>query len=369
MTPRERMAAVMGGRLPDRVPFLPTISTDHACLACGRDFEEALADPALGQECLLGAALRYRADAVRLTIGPPESWYREKKVERVGGRLAQISRDDGRVEGYFDVEGGGKLVPPAGTRPEVSTLAEARKIPVPTAGEYLRRGCLENVRRLAAQAHEKGLFVIGMCSSQTINFMVEKTGRSDTALMLFHDEPALARTLIAKAVAISVEKGRAFAAAGVDCLYIGDSYASASVISPDTYRRFCAGAYRETAREFHRLGVFCYKHCCGNYDPLLEDLAETGVDGMDGIDPESGMSVRRTKERIGRLLTLMGGVSCLSLLNGTPERVEREAAACVLEGREGGRFVLGSACAVPRLAPPENIEAMRRAALAHGSYG
>lgn len=89
---------------------------------------------------------------------------------------------------------------------------------------------------------------------------------------------------------------------------------------------------------------------------------------MDGIDPTSGMSVKHTKEEIGTRLTLMGGMSCLTLLNGTPEEVYEEAKQCVLDGKPGGRYVLGSACAVPRDTPGENIAAARRAAEEHGRY-
>ena len=186
--------------------------------------------------------------------------------------------------------------------------------------------------------------------------------------MLFYDDPRLALALIDKAVAISIECCKAFIRIGVNCVYIGDSYASGSVISPNTYRRFCAPAYAEVAQEIHRCGVLCYKHCCGNYDPLLNDLPSTGVDAMDGIDPTNGMSVKRTKEKIGNRLTLMGGVSCLTLLNGTPEDVYEEAKQCVLDGKPGGRYVLSSACAVARLTPPKNLMAARAAAIDHGNY-
>jgi uroporphyrinogen decarboxylase len=198
--------------------------------------------------------------------------------------------------------------------------------------------------------------------------MVEKMGGAEAALLSFYDEPDLARALIEKAVVKSIEEGRAFAAAGVDCLYMGDSYTSGSVISAEFYEQFCASAYREVAREFHRLGVFCYKHCCGNYNPLLEGLVTVGVDAMDGIDPTSGMSVRHTKACIGDKLTLMGGLSCLTLLNGTTDQVYAEARQCVEEGKPGGRYVLGSACAVPRHTPPENLIAARQATINHGKY-
>ena len=178
----------------------------------------------------------------------------------------------------------------------------------------------------------------------------------------------MATALIAKAVAISIEKGLACIKSGVDCIYIGDSFASGSVISPAVYRRFCVPAYAEAAQEFHRHGVFCYKHCCGNYNPLLDDFVSVGVDAMDGMDPTSGMSVRHTKEKIGDRVTLMGGLSCLTLLKGTPDQVYEEAKQCVLDGKPGGRYTLGSACAVPRHTPAENMMAARAAAVDFGTY-
>ena len=110
-TSRERMQAVLCGVLPDRVPFFPTIYIDHACVACGRQFEEALVNPALGQECMLAAARRYGADAVRFSMGPDASWYEDTIVEHRDGKLQQISRRSGRTEGYYDVKGGGDFIP------------------------------------------------------------------------------------------------------------------------------------------------------------------------------------------------------------------------------------------------------------------
>ena len=282
--------------------------------------------------------------------------------------MIQFSRHSGKPEGYYDVEGGGGFIPTEAVRFVARSVPDVRGITVTSADEYLERGCLKDVMRCVQTAHDHGLFVVGMSGGQTINFMVEQMGSAEAALLLFYDDPGLACALIDKAVAISIEKGKALVEAGVDCIYIGDSYASASVISPDVYRRFCVPAYTETAREFHRHGVFCYKHCCGNYNPLLADFPATGVDAMDGMDPTSGMSVRHTKEKIGAKITLMGGLSCLTLLRGTPEMVYREAKQCVLDGKPGGRYVLGSGCAVPRHVPPENIMAARAATIEHGCY-
>jgi uroporphyrinogen decarboxylase len=361
------MKTVFSGRIPDRVPFFPTIFTDHACRACGRRFEDALINPACGAEYMLEAALRYKTDAVRFLMGPEVSWYNEKLVVEEDGKLIQRDRATGKTEGFYDVAGGGVFLP-LESPPLVRTIQEADSLDVMKAGEYLDRGHLRDVKRCVKNAHGKELFVVGLCSSQTVNFMVEHLGGTEAALLSFYDAPDLALALINKAVAISIERGKAFISIGVDCLYIGDSYASASVISPAIYERFCAPAYREVAQEFHRLGVLCYKHCCGNYNPLLDSLSSVGVDAMDGIDPTSGMNVKYTKEKVGSKLTLMGGLSCMTLLNGTTEQVFAEAAKCVEDGKPGGRYVLGSACAVPRFTPVENMLAAGRAALERGAY-
>ena len=367
MTSRERMRTVYRGEMPDRVPFLPTIAMDHACAACGHEFAQALIDPALGIESMLGAARRYGADAVRLPLGPDASWYEEKEVLWQGERLVQRSRASGEVDGYFDVFGGGALIPyekPAAPR----TIQEVERIEVRPAAEYAERGCTTDLERQCRAAHEDGMFVIGMCSSQTLNYMVQMMGSPEAAILLFLDEPALADALIAKGVAISIEKARAMAEAGVDCMYIGDSYATATILSPAIYKRFCVPAYEQMAAAVKEMGVLCYLHCCGNYDPLLDSLPSIGIDAMDGIDPTSGMSVGHTKEAIGAQLTLMGGVSCMTLIDGTPEQVYEETRQCVSEGKEGGRYVLGSACAVPRYTPGDNLMAARQAVLDSGAY-
>jgi uroporphyrinogen decarboxylase len=300
-------------------------------------------------------------------MGPEASWYDDKVVTERDGRLVQLTRESGAVDGYFDVAGGGALLPVEKPEP-VRSRREVASTRVPPAEEYLEKGCLREVVACTEAAHADGLFVIGLCSSQTINYMVERMGHPEAALLLFLDDPALATALIDKAVEISIERGRALVQAGVDCLYIGDSYASASVISPEIYARFCVPAYTEVAREFRRQGVFCYKHCCGNYNPLLDHFPATGVDAMDGLDPTSGMRVGYTKERIGATVTLMGGLSCLTLLNGTPDEVYEEARACLAAGMPGGRFVLGSGCALARYTPAANVTAARDAVIDCGVY-
>ena len=272
------------------------------------------------------------------------------------------------MEGHYDVQGGGTLMRYERPAPPRSA-AEVRGIRVMGAEEYIQRGYLKDITPLVKEAHEEGTFVVGLCAGgQSLNYMVQQMGKPEDAILLFLDAPDMATALIDKAVAISIEKCNAYVEVGADCLFIGDSYASASVISPEIYERFCVPALRAVVEEFHGRGIPSITHCCGKYNPLLDVLPATGVDGMDGMDPTSGMSVAHTKEKIGDVMTLMGGLSCLNLLGGTAEQVYEEAKQCVLAGREDGRFILGSGCAVPRYTPPENLIAARQATLDFGTY-
>ncbi len=362
MTSRERMCAALTGGKTDRVPFFPCIFTDHACIALGRTFEEALVDPRFGVRCMVETGFFYGCDAVRVRATPERAWFEEKEVRSHDGQLKQVDRRTGQVDGYFDIRGGGQLVllnPPS----PVTTMEQIEAITYPTAEQLLATGCLDTAREMTHEAHQRGLFVVGMAGAQTINTLVARVGDSEEALLMMVTDPMFVHRMFRMATDASIELIKAFARIGVDCVYIGDSYASASVISPQMYREFCISCYRRAADAAHALGLLVYKHCCGNYNAFLPFMADNHLDAMEGLDPTSGMSVGHTRETIGDRLCLIGGVSCLSLLRARSDQVHAEAMGCIRAGGKDGRFVLGSACAVPRYTPVENMRAMARAAL------
>ena len=58
----------------------------------------------------------------------------------------------------------------------------------------------------------------------------------------------------------------------------------------------------------------------------------------------------------------------LAFLQARPHEIEAQARECVRAGGAGGGYVLGSGCVVPRAAPKENLQALRRAAELYGRY-
>ena len=103
--------------------------------------------------------------------------------------------------------------------------------------------------------------------------------------------------------------------------------------------------------------MIIYIHVCGNSNPILEMLADTGAHTVEPLDPLGGVSVADAKRRIGDRVALMGGLNTLTLAHGTPDEVRAEA---IQKCREGGPhgYVLAAGDMVPPTTSLDNLRAM-----------
>jgi len=127
--------------------------------------------------------------------------------------------------------------------------------------------------------------------------------------------------------------------------------------SPPQLARFWMPYLCEWAAAMRELGVYAILHSDGNLTDILDQLADSGLHGLQAIDPIAGMDIAATAARVGDRLTLCGNIDCGLLLTGTPEEVYRVTRATVLACRER-RFVLGSSNAVQQEVPVENYRAL-----------
>ena len=103
--------------------------------------------------------------------------------------------------------------------------------------------------------------------------------------------------------------------------------------------------------------ILIYIHICGNSQPILEMLADTGADAVEPLDPLGGVSLEDAKTLIGGRVALMGGLNTLTLVRGTVEEVRAEA---IKKCRQGGPhgYILAAGDMVPPATPRENLRAM-----------
>ena len=175
-------------------------------------------------------------------------------------------------------------------------------------------------------------------------------------------------------LALTAEASAAFLKAqllaGAHLLYLGDSLASADMISPAMYRKYAQPYHTRIFGELNPLcrerGAFTLLHICGDNTLILDDLAATGVEVLE-IDHK--MDLASCKQRIGERVCLIGNLDPVQIvLRGTPVDVRRESQRCLQQASEGGGFILGTGCFVPRGTPVENLRAMVEAARHHARW-
>ena len=360
MRGKQRLLCAIQGGQPDRVPVLPQIWLDHAAIVSGIDPLEIMERPELGFRAMLMTARHYGLDGFRAFL-----IYPARRVERAGPTVYELDPETGERLGIVDMEGGWDLkpfVPPK----LVHTLDDVSRIPVPSAQSYWDDGRCVHLQEIVQEAGEDHV-VVGRVLAFATNWLFVQRGH-ERAMFDLYEEPRIAHAVLENGLHIAVEQMRAMRGAGVELFYIGDATASTDLISPRHFKEYVFPYYKAFCEEAHQLGGLVYVHVCGNQTPLAEMLADTGADCIEPMDPLGGVDPAYMKRLVGDRAALMGGVSTLTMLKGTPEQVEAEARECIRKAGHGGGYILAAGCMVPRDTPRENVRALVRAAREFGSY-
>ena len=369
LTPPERLRRAFAGEDVDQVPFIPKIWFDLAAMLTNTDMRAVIEDPFLALKIMVDAGLIVGADGVRQFLLPP------RKTEQVGETVFEIDRS-GRRLGTIDMPGGWAtlLFDSADFRlddphtiayhsfwkvdkPIVRDISDVQKIVIPDKTFYEETGCGDILRRMMAYAGDQ-IALIGDCESATLAFYIGFRG-IERGLMDFIDNPKLVHAMLEKGVARSIERGKFNIELGLRILRLTDSMANMALISPKHWREFIFPHMKTVCDELHNYcpDVKIYCHICGNVLPIIELLAEVGIDCIAPLDPLGGFSVADARERVGDRMVLMGGVDTLSFIQSNEAEITEEAQRCISEGLvDGRRFILGSGCAIPRAASKDILQ-------------
>lgn len=355
MNSRELMRAAMRRKPTPRIPVMPQIWYDlplriYAGAGQGdwiAGLQRCLEQPALIYDHVIRLVRDTGCDGLRLFVLPDPL-----RIERVGNSLIALDARSGERAGRIDVMGGQGFVADRPS-PPVETLAEAQARLDALVAD-LTDEKLDRLR--CARDRVPDLFVASAPGGITINTYMTLRG-SEQALIDLAERPDFVAAVLDMQAEAMIRRAEALLRTGIDGLYIGDAAASASVISPKHFEKFCLPAYRKFCRHFAGRDILIYIHVCGNARPILEMLADTGAHTVEPLDPLGGVTVEDARRRIGRRAALMGGVSTLTLAQGTPAEVQSEA---IQKCREGGPhgYILAAGDMVPPVTPLANLRAL-----------
>ena len=90
---------------------------------------------------------------------------------------------------------------------------------------------------------------------------------------------------------------------------------------------------------------------------------------LSGISIDSSVDIAYAKETVGDKLSIMGNVSPMEILNGTPESIEQAVIDCFRKCWDNPRgFTIAPGCDIPVTTSLENIDAYMRAARKCAKY-
>jgi uroporphyrinogen decarboxylase len=118
----------------------------------------------------------------------------------------------------------------------------------------------------------------------------------------FHAEPDLLQELMRISVEYNTCLAKNARELGGQVIVVGDDIASSEglLISPEMYRQSVFPQFRQLVENFKYFGYLVIKHTDGNIMSIMDDLADSGIDCIDPIDPLGGMDISTVKLRYDR---------------------------------------------------------------------
>lgn len=219
--------------------------------------------------------------------------------------------------------------------------------------------------------HDSGhpAFVGGSVSDFETAFHLR--GREQFFLDLGYREGWLEPFLDTLTSATAVE-GQMAAAAGVDIFGIGDDLGSqrSLLISPEMWRELFKPRVKrivDSVKNTSKSTAFCL-HTDGMVMELIPDFIEIGIDILNPIQPEV-MDPAEVKRRFGKDLVFFGGVSVQKTMPmGSPADVEAEVRLRMETIGAGGGYIMSPSHLINADIPWENIVAFFAAADKYGKY-
>ena len=148
---------------------------------------------------------------------------------------------------------------------------------------------------------------------------------------------------------------------------IGLAEPTASLLSPKQFREFVIPYYVKVMDKWKEWGSRGSGfHICGDTTKLLETFPEMGIRG---VSIDSAVDIAVAQDLVGDKLSIMGNVSPIEILRGTPESIEQAVIDCFRKCWDNPRgFTIAPGCDVPVQTSLENIDAYMSAARKCAKY-
>lgn len=336
MNSRERVFTTLDGKIPDRVPVLAQVG-DHAGIIDGLTFDVMYKDARRAADAHLHALNRYKYDSVAIQVEP--SW---PVVEACGGTIFYppgkypwITKNPILKEEDIDKF----VMPDFAKAPGSKVMVEGTRI-------------LASSTDVPVAAYVTGPFTFSMQLFPYDNFI--KSIRNKKFM----------HALIKKSAEVVNAYAQSLREAGASLLVICEH--DLQMFSPATMTEFFIPYLEQTLSYQYNI-----LHMCGKVESHLEVNGDVlaNMDKLQMVSLGHHTDMLKFKKKYAGKLGFAGNLDHIVFLPGaSAEEVETKCGEIISAAKEGGQYMLSPGCEITADVPPENIEAMVRAAEKYGRY-
>jgi uroporphyrinogen decarboxylase len=314
MTSRERVRAVLDGRIPDRLPFNFWMDRDRM----------AQLDAKWGQDFRV---THYGADVVEAFATLPFWAGLPRKTVSDHMTTWQVA-------------------------PLISSVEEALRLPLPDPTDP---SLLADIRAKRAAYPDRAIFALFIAPLDILQPLWLAEGLY-TAL---YDSPATIHELLRRIEPILVECARRVCTEDIDALYLAGDVCGRDgpLVSPRHLREFNFNYLRRVIHLAHASGKKVLYHTDGRVLPLIELFLEYSIDGINPLEPRFNDPEEFLRRSNCRLILYGGGDNCDAIPNGTPDTVRDHVLSRFRVFGRNGMYIF-STHDIPSYCPLANLDAM-----------
>jgi hypothetical protein len=393
MNSKQRVSAAMNHKKPDRVPVMCQLALGHYFLNCKYKPSEIWFGSETFANALVDLQQRYEFDGILVNLpGRPGDWKNNLKSSKTidncehlywkSGFKTIIPPDDNPQtyqQGQVPLERADyktvDINDPATYRlagyvwntwhiPQLWDIDPHANLSKPEAYPVWFTRALEKTQQLAPDVS-----VHVEVFSPFTHFM-ELFGY-EQALMALLDEPKKCHDVLSAFTQQVLAQVEFYAGCEPDAILVSSAFAGAGFISRQMYQEFVVPYEDQVFQAIHQHGSISYVHTCGAIGDRLDLMCETGVDGIDTLDPPplGTVELRQAKEKYGERFFFKGNLDAVNeMLNADDQTFEQAVKDRLKIGKPGSGYILSSACSVAPHVKPERLKKLAALAKELGKY-
>jgi len=393
MQPRERVQAAMCHRTPDRVPVMCQLALGHYFLNSDRRPSDIWFDSEIFARTLADFQQRYRFDGILVNLpGRPADWKAYSTDYRQTDTGEQLSWRCGLETWCPPDDNPHTFLPGRQPLPRADSTVADPEDPalfrvagyvwntwhapglwdIPDEADLARPESYPDWMTLSLRAARAACPDISVHVEVFSPFthLLELFGY-ENALMALLDMPDVCHRLLDVFTGHVTAQVERYADCGPDAILISSAFAGAGFISRDMYRTFVVPYEQRVVRAIARHGLPSYVHTCGAIGDRLDLMAETGVGGIDTLDPPplGTVDLAQAKQQFGRRFFFKGNLDAVNeMLRADDAAFERAVRRRLEVGMPGSGYILSSACSVAPHVRPDRLLRMVELADRYGRY-